>query len=42
MTLMRREFYVFDTNTLVSAALMKQSVPRQALTMAVVAGRLTR
>ncbi len=40
MTLMRDECYVFDTNTLVSAALMKRSVPRQALTMAVATGAL--
>lgn len=40
MTLTRHEFYVFDTNTLISAVLMKRSVPRQALTLAVTSGVL--
>lgn len=40
MTPTRRERYVFDTNTLVSAALFASSVPRQAFDLARVTGVL--
>ena len=39
MTLMRK-CYVFDTNTLVSAALFFQSVPQQAFAQALLTGQL--
>lgn len=34
------EYFVFDTNTIISAALFRQSIPRQALDKALSTGTL--